>query len=168
MATLILPQIPYPHIAPAVTANELPLIRMNHDIVDGHPVRVVPLDGALPCVPYLNRAVLGAGYHPFALAVEGDACDVARVAVESQDRVWVRRFDVIEFYRVVPGRGEVALVRGDAEPVYLGVGVWDCARADAREGFPESLGESSVLCFGGERERGKVIPNRVIVPSYGV
>ena len=41
--------------------------------------------------------------------------------------------------------GEEALVGGDAEAVYLGVGMLDSAGADARESFPE--------------------PNRVVISS---
>jgi hypothetical protein len=46
--------------------------------------------------------------------VESHACDVARVAIEGQDRVRIRGLDVVEFDGVVAGRGEVALIGGYA------------------------------------------------------
>jgi hypothetical protein len=138
VTALILAQIPDPHIAPAITANELALVRMNNYIVDGRAVRVVPLDAARARIPYLDRAVFGARHHPLALAVERDACDVGRVAFEGQDGVRVCGFDLVELDGVVASGGEEALVGGDAEAVDLGVGVRDCARADAGEGFPEA------------------------------
>jgi hypothetical protein len=46
--------------------------------------------------------------------VEGYACDVASVAIEAEERVGVRRLDVVELDRVVTGRGQVALIWRDA------------------------------------------------------
>lgn len=54
--------------------------------------------------------------------------------------VWVGGLDVVEFDGMVPGGGEETLVGGDAEAIYLRIGVLDCAGADAGEGFPESVG----------------------------
>jgi hypothetical protein len=131
MTTLILAQIPYSNIAAPITADQLSLIRMDNDIIDRNAMRIVALHVARACIPDLDRAVFTGGYHPFPLAVEGYACYVGCVAVEGQDGVGVGRFYVVEFYRVVAGGGEVAFVRGYAEAVYLGVWVWDCARADS-------------------------------------
>ena len=63
--------------------------------------------------------------------MERNARDVAGVAVKGEDRVWIRRFDVVELDGVVPCGGEVALIGRDAEAVDLRVGVGDGARADA-------------------------------------
>lgn len=63
--------------------------------------------------------------------MEGDARDVAGVAFEGQYRVGVGRFDVVELDVAVACRGEKALVGGDAEAVYLAVGVLDSTGADA-------------------------------------
>lgn len=138
MRAFILPQVPDPHAAPSIAGNQLPLIRMNHHIVDRALVQIVPLNTPRPRIPDLDRAILGARDHPFALAMESDARDVARVPVERQHGVRIRGADVVELDVVVPRGGEVALVGRDAEPVDLGVRVLDCARADAREGFPEA------------------------------
>jgi hypothetical protein len=115
-------------------------------------VRVVALDGALARVPDLDGAVLGARHHPLALAVEGDARDVVRVALECENGVRVRRFDVVEFDRVVAGGCQVAFVGGDAKAIDLGVRVWNCARADAGERFPEAWAKSLVRCAREKRE----------------
>ena len=131
MRAFILPQIPDPHAPAPIAGDQLPLIRMNNHIIDRALMQIIPLDTPRPRVPDLNRPILGAGHHPFALAVESHAGDVARVPVEREHGVRVRGADVVELDVVVPGRGEVALVRRDAEPVDLRVWVLDCARADA-------------------------------------
>jgi hypothetical protein len=138
VAALVLAQIPYPHIAPAVAADQLALVRMDDDVVHGHAMGVVALDVAAARVPDLDGAVLGAGDEPLGLAVEGDARDVGRVAVKGQDGVGVRRLDVVELDRVVARRGQVALVGGDAQAVDLRVWVGDRAGAYSAERFPES------------------------------
>lgn len=87
---------------------------MDHDIVRRAAVVVATLDRSGSRLPDLDGAILGACDHPLALAVEGNAGDVSRVALESQQRVWVRRLNVVELDGVVPRRGEIALVGGDA------------------------------------------------------
>ena len=131
MAALILAQIPDAHVTAAVAADELALVRMDHDVVHRHPVGIVPLDVATPSVPDLDRTIFARGDQPLGFAVERNARDVAGVAVKGEDRVWIRRFDVVELDGVVSCGGEVALVRRDAEAVDLRVGVGDGARADA-------------------------------------
>jgi hypothetical protein len=59
--------------------------------------------------------------------VKGHACYVAGVPLESQQRVRVRRFDIVELDGMVASGGKVPLVGGDTEAVYLGVGMLDCA-----------------------------------------
>ena len=70
--------------------------------------------------------------------MESYARDVICVSLEGQDGGRIGRFDIVELDCVVTGGGEVALVRGDAEAVYLTVRMRDCARADAAERFPEA------------------------------
>lgn len=154
VAALVLAQIPDPDIAAPVAANQLALVRMDHHVVHGHAVRVVPLHIAAACVPDLDCAVLGAGHQPLGLDVECDAGDVGRVPVEGQDGVWVGRLDVVELDRVVAGGGEVALVRRDAEAVHLRVGVGDGAGADAAEGFPEPDSMIIAACAQNDRHSG--------------
>jgi hypothetical protein len=131
VAALVLAQIPDAHIAPAVAADELALVRMDHDVVNWHSVGIVPLDITTPSVPDLDRTIFARRDQPLGFAVERNACDVAGVAVEGEDRVGVRRLDVVELDGVVPCGGEVALIGRDAEAVDLRVGVGDGARADA-------------------------------------
>ena len=138
MRALVLSQVPNPHITPTVTADQLPLIRMNNHIVDRRAMRIIALHAPRTRIPYLDGAVLGARHHPFSFAVERDAGYVGGVAFEGEDGVGVCGFDFVEFDRVVTGGGEEAFVWGDAEPVYLRVRVWNCAGADSGEGLPEA------------------------------
>ena len=71
--------------------------------------------------------------------MESHAGDVGRVSIEGEDCIGVGRLDVVELDGVVASSGEVALVGGYAETIYLRVWVRDCAGADAAEGFPEAL-----------------------------
>lgn len=107
-------QIPYPYAAGPVATDDLALVRMDDDVIGRRAVAVAALDGARPRFPDLDRPVLRARHHPFALAVERHARDVARVALERQQRVRVGRLDVIKLHRVVPGRSEKAFVGRDA------------------------------------------------------
>jgi hypothetical protein len=138
VTALVLAEVPDAHVAPAVAANELALVRMDDYIIHRCAVRVVALDAACARVPYLDSAVLGARYHPLALAVERNAGDVGRVAFEGQDGIGICGLDLVELDGVVAGGGEEALVGGDAEAVDLRIGVRDRAGADAGEGFPEA------------------------------
>lgn len=138
MTALVLSQVPDPHIPSPITANQLPLVRVNNHIIHRDAMGIVPLHIAAARIPDLDRAVFARRHQPLGLAVECDARDVGRVTVEGEDGVGVRRFDIVELDGMMAGRGEVALVGRDAEAVYLGVGVWDGARADAAESFPES------------------------------
>ena len=111
---------------------------MDYYIVDRRAVRVAPLYRAASRLPDLDCAILGACDHPFSFAVKCDASNVAGMAFESEKRVRVRGFYVVELDCVVAGGGEETLVRGYAETIYLRVGVLDCSRADAGESFPEA------------------------------
>ena len=52
-------------------------------------ILAVALFAAGACVPDLDSAILRAGNHPFAFAVEADTSDVALVTLEGKHRVWV-------------------------------------------------------------------------------
>lgn len=155
----VLGEVPDPDAAGAVAADDLALVGVYDDVVGGAAVVVAALDGAAAGLPDLDGAVLGARDHPLALAVEGDAGDVARVALEGEQRVRVGRFDVEELDRVVARGGEEALVGRDAQAVDLRVRVLDRAGADAREGLPEPAevsqggSASSRARRGGQRRR---------------
>lgn len=142
MRAIVLRQIPDPHATAPIAANNLSLVRVDHDVVDRGPMVVVPLDRPAPRLPDLDGAVLGRRHHPLSLAVEGHARHVSRVTLEGEHGVGVRRLDVVELNGVVARRGEVALVGGDAEPVDLRFGVLDRAGADTREGLPEPASSS--------------------------
>lgn len=94
MRAIILGQVPDAHAARAVAADDLALVGMYDHIIGGTAVVVGALDGTRAGLPDLDGAVLGGGDHPLALAVEGDAGDVARVALEIQERIRIRALDV--------------------------------------------------------------------------
>lgn len=106
--------------------------------------------------------------------MESDTRDVAGVALEGEEGIWVRRLDVEEFDGVVPGGGEEALIRGDAEPIDLGVRVLYRARTYSRECFPESMVVVSVgrvparlwaLEYLSMQELALEVPNGVVIAS---
>lgn len=115
MCTFILAQIPDSNIPTSITRDQLSLVRVDDHIVDGRDMRdqvsrrsavdVIALNAARSCIPDFDRAIFGAGHHPFALAMERNAGDVAGVAVEGEDRIGVGRADVVELHVVVSGRG---------------------------------------------------------------
>ena len=94
MGAGILSQIPEPNAAAPIAADNLALVRMNNDIIDGRSVVIAPLNHAGAGVPYLDGAVLGAGDHPFAVAVECHARDVARMALKDRSGSGVRGANV--------------------------------------------------------------------------
>ena len=99
---------------------------------------IASLNRAAPRLPDFDRAIFRTCDHPFSLAVECDACDVAGVTFKCEQRVRVCGFDVVEFDCVMASSGQEAFVGRDTEAVDLGIGVLDCARANARESFPEA------------------------------
>jgi hypothetical protein len=165
VAAFVLAQVPDAHVASTIAADELSLVGMDDDVVNGDAVRVVALHIPAPGVPDLDGAVFGRRDQPLGLAMECYAGDVGRVAVKGEDGIRVGRLDVVELDCVVAGGREVALVGGDAEPVDLRVWVWDGARADAAEGFPEALFGMSV---GRQQTNacGESVPDRVIIAGY--
>lgn len=115
MRTFILAQIPDSNIPASITGDQLSLVRVDDHIVDGSDMGdqvsrrsgmdVIALDAARSCIPDFDRAVFGAGHHPFALAMERHAGDITGVAVEGEDRVGVRGADVVELHILVSRRG---------------------------------------------------------------
>lgn len=90
MRTIVFCEIPNADASRSVAADDLPLIRMDDNIIYRAAVTVGALDRARPRVPDLDRTVLRARHHPFALTVEGYARNVPRMALEGEERVWVR------------------------------------------------------------------------------
>lgn len=119
VGAVVLSKVPDTDAALAIATDDFALVRMDHDVVGGTAVVVGALDLATACLPNLDGAILGAGHHPLAFAVEGDAGDIASVALEGKQRIRVRRLDIVEFDRVVACGGEEALVGRDAEAIDL-------------------------------------------------
>jgi hypothetical protein len=63
--------------------------------------------------------------------MKSDARDIVGMPFEGEDSAWVGGFDVVELDRVVASGGEIAFVGRNAEAIYLGIGVRNCARANA-------------------------------------
>lgn len=116
-------QVPDTHSARTIAANQLALVWMDHDVVDSGLVDVVSLQAAGARVPDLDRAVLGAGDHPAALAVERNARDIVGMALKVHHRIRVGRLDIVELDVGVARRREVSFVRRDAQSVDLRVRV---------------------------------------------
>jgi len=121
VSTLVLAQVPDTNVPSTVTADKLALVRMNDDIVDRNSVGVVALNAGGASIPDLDRAIFGASNHPFPLAVEGYAGDVAGVTFEGENGVRVRRLDIVELDILVSCSCEITLLRRDAKAVHLRV-----------------------------------------------
>jgi hypothetical protein len=134
-------EIPNADASRAVAADDLALVRVDGDIIDGAAMAVAALDRAAARLPDLDGAVLRAGNHPFSLAVECDTRDIASVAFEDEKGSRVGGSDIKQFDGVMTGGGEEALVRRYTESVYLRVRVLNRARADAGERLPEPVVE---------------------------
>lgn len=95
MGARVFGQVPYPHGAGPVTADNFALVRVNYDVVCRVAVVVAALNGARSRFPNLDCAVFGARHHPFTLAVEGDTRNIARVAFKCEKRVGVCGLDIV-------------------------------------------------------------------------
>ena len=84
MRALVLAQIPYPNVAPAVATDELSLVGMDDNIIDRHTMAVISLNGPASGIPNLHSAIFGARDHPFAFAVKGNSGNISGVAFKSQ------------------------------------------------------------------------------------
>jgi hypothetical protein len=139
VGAVVLGQVPDTDASSTVTADDLTLVWMNDDVIDWGSMRIRTLDSSAACLPNLDSSVLRASDHPFALTVECDTGDVVRVTFESQDRIWVCRFDIVELDIVVASGSEETFIWRDTETIDLGVRVLNGARADTRESLPESM-----------------------------
>ena len=131
MRAFVLAEIPDANAPRTIAGDELALVRVDDDVGDGAAVVIVALHGAGARVPDLDGAVLGAGDHPFALAVERDAGHVSGMPVEREHGAWIVGADVVELDILRSGGGKVLFIGGDAQAVHLRVRVCDCARADS-------------------------------------
>lgn len=138
MNTDVLSQVPDANDTGTITADELTLVGVDDDIIDRRLVGIVPLQSASASIPHLDGSILGAGHHPFALAMERNTGDIVSVAIKGHHRVGIGRLDVVELHIGMAGRCEVALVRSNTEAVHLGIGMLDRAGTDSRQGFPEA------------------------------
>lgn len=138
MRAVILGQIPYTDTTRSVATDDFSLIWVDNHVIHGRPMVVASLNASRPRLPDLDGSIFRACDHPFALAMERDACDVALVTFECQQRIRVGRLNIVQLHSMMASSGKVALVGGDAETIDLGIGVLDRSRADAGEGFPES------------------------------
>lgn len=111
MTALVLAQIPNPHITSSITADQFSLVRVNNDIVYWHAVGVISLNVATSSVPNLDGSIFRTSDEPFRFAVKCYAGNVGCVSVESQDRIGVRRFDIVKLDSMVSCGGKVSFVR---------------------------------------------------------
>jgi hypothetical protein len=95
VAALVLAQVPDAYVASTVAADELSLVGMDDDVVDGNAMRVVSLYIATPGVPDLDGAIFGRCDQPLGLAMKRYAGDIGRVAIEGKDGIWIGRLYVV-------------------------------------------------------------------------
>lgn len=123
MGTVVLSQIPHPDTSRPIAADDLTLVGMNHHVIRRTAMVVASLNRSGPRLPDLDGPVLGASYHPFPLAVKRNTCDVSSVALKCQQRVRIRRLNIVQLDGMMASGGKVSLVGRDAETVHLGVRV---------------------------------------------
>lgn len=140
MCAVVFGQVPDAYATTAVAADNLALVGMNDNIVDGGAVVVAALNGGRSRVPNLDGTVLGARNHPLAFAMKRNTRNVVGVALKYEKRIGVCRLNVKELDGVVAGDGEEALIGRYAETIDLRIGVLNGTGAYARKGFPESNG----------------------------
>lgn len=120
MGALVFAEVPDADVAAAVAGDELALVGVDDDVVDGGAVVVVALHAAGLGVPDLDAAVFGARHHPLGVAVEADPRDVVGVAFESEDRVAIVAGTLVV---TLGGAGVVGVVAGAGVGACGGVGV---------------------------------------------
>ena len=111
MTALVLRKIPNSDTAISVAADELALIRVYDHIVHRTSMPVVPLHSRTLCVPDLDRPVLRGRYHPFCVAVEANASDVASMSFECENRVRIVTFARVELDVLASSGSDESLVR---------------------------------------------------------
>ena len=134
----ILAKIPNLYTACAVTGDQLPLVWMYYNIVDGTLVIIDSLDASILSMPHLYKAIFRTRHNPLPFTMELHTRNVSGVARESHDRLWIGRLHIEKFYIVIAGCGKKSFIRGDAESIDLRIRMLDCTGADARQSFPES------------------------------
>ena len=111
MRAFVFSKIPYPDAASSIGGYDLPLIRMYHDIVDGHVMDIVPLYSPASCIPYLHCAIFRRRDHPSTLTMECHARDISGMSLKGKERVRVRRSNIVELDVLVSCRRQPAFVR---------------------------------------------------------
>ena len=114
MGAFVFTEVPYSDVPASITADQLPLVWVDHDVVDLIPVQVVSLHCACLGVPDLDCAVLGARRDPFALNLKGHARHVASVPFQLQGGRRVGGADVIQLDILMACCCQQLLVRRDA------------------------------------------------------
>ena len=84
MGTVVLGKVPDSYTAASITADDLALVGVDDDVGGWAAVVVGALDSTRARFPDLDSAILGARHHPFSLAVESYARDIARVAFKDE------------------------------------------------------------------------------------
>ena len=125
MRAVVFSEVPNTNAASAVAAYDLALVGVDNYVVDCGAVAVAPLNRATASLPDLDGAVLRAGNHPFAFAVKSNAGDIACMAFECKERVWIGGLDIVELDSVVACSSKETLIGGDTQSINLRVGVLD-------------------------------------------
>jgi hypothetical protein len=132
-------QVPDSNHSKVVTTDQLALVGVNDNIVDGCAVDIVALQATGASIPDFHGSILGAGDHPFSLAVEGNTGDVACVTLKCDHRVGVGGLNIKQLHIVVARSREESLIRSDAKAIDLRIRVLNSTGANTGESFPEAV-----------------------------
>ena len=119
MSAFIVAEVPNHNDAATVAGDELALVWVNDNVVDGVVVGIRALDKARAGIPDADGVVFRGCDHPFALAVEGYAGNVAVVSFKCHDRIRVGGLDVVEPDDMATCGGKEFLVGRNAQAVDL-------------------------------------------------
>lgn len=139
MRAVVLGEVPDSDATSTIAADDLSLVWMDNYIIDWTAVVVAALNRATAGLPDLHCSIFGASNHPFAFAVECNACDVAGMTLEGQERVWVSGFDIVEFDAVVTCSRKETFIWRDTEPIDLRVRVLNGTRTYSGKSLPEPI-----------------------------
>lgn len=89
VGAFVFSEVPNPDITPSITSYYLPLIWVDHHVINRDTVIVASLNAPVFRLPYLYPPIFRTSNHPFAFTMESDTGNIPRVPGESHDRTWI-------------------------------------------------------------------------------
>jgi len=92
VGAVVLRKVPNTDASTTIAADDLALVGMNDYIVDSYTVtvRVAPLNRTVASLPDLDCAIFRACDQPFTLTMKCDTRNIACMAFEGEERIWIR------------------------------------------------------------------------------